>query len=120
MFENRYYSHMASIARHTSTAAMSLQIIIRPRFSPSTSLPFPTQDLEYPFQRPQIFHHESQYPAECVRWNPHLSHQDHVASTSEASIMVWRVDNDYRPLMAGLRKHKGYVLAPIEHDLPRI
>lgn len=64
-------------------------------------------DLEYPYQRPRIFHHQSKSGVDCLRWNPHVSHQDHVASTSQASVLVWRVDNDYRPLMAGLRKHIG-------------
>lgn len=66
-----------------------------------------TQDLEYPFQRPRVFHHQGKAPVACLRWNPHVSHQDFVASVSsaQASVLVWRVDNDYRPLMAGLRKH---------------
>lgn len=65
------------------------------------------QDLEYPYQRPRVFHHQGKAPVECLRWNPHVSHQDFVASVSsaQASVLVWRVDNDYRPLMAGLRKH---------------
>lgn len=76
-------------------------------FSHSRSPLLNKQDLEYPYQRPQIFHHQSKSPVDCLRWNPHVSHQDYVASTSHASVLVWRVDNDYRPLMAGLRKHKG-------------
>lgn len=65
------------------------------------------QDLEYPFQRPRVFHHQGKSRVECLRWNPHVSHQDYVASVSsaQASVLVWRVDNDYRPLLAGLRKH---------------
>jgi hypothetical protein len=40
-----------------------------------------------------------------VRCNPHPCRKDYVASTSHCHALVWRVDDDYRPLVAGLRKH---------------
>jgi WD40 repeat protein len=64
-------------------------------------------DLENPFDPPRIFHHSSKWDVADVQWNPHVSRNGWIASTSNQKALVWNVNRDSTtsPIEFTLCKH---------------
>jgi WD40 repeat protein len=65
-------------------------------------------DLENPFEPPRIFQHVSKWDVADVQWNPHVSRNCWIASTSNQKALVWNINRD---LTSGTNSHVEFILA---------
>jgi WD40 repeat protein len=65
-------------------------------------------DLENPTDPPRIFQHISKWDVADVQWNPHISRNNWIASTSNQNALVWNINRD-QP--SGSNTHVEFVLS---------
>jgi WD40 repeat protein len=63
-------------------------------------------NLENPFESPKILHHLSKWDVADCAWNPHISRQEWIVTTSNTKALIWNVHRE----SASSKSHVEFVL----------